>query len=127
MPDDQDLDRLFEELVSGSPTSRRAFMRRLGAAGIAVSGASTFLAACGGIKGESKTTTGKAAAAAPAAVNHAKTAITKLDISNWPLYIDKKVIKQFAKANGGAKVKYTEDINDNEEFFGKVRQPLSQG
>ena len=43
--------------------------------------------------------------------------------SNWPLYIDKKVLKTFDKEFGGH-VKYVEDINDNDEFYGKVRQQL---
>ena len=43
--------------------------------------------------------------------------------SNWPLYIDKKILKSFDKEYGGH-VKYVEDINDNFEFFGKVRQQL---
>ena len=43
--------------------------------------------------------------------------------SNWPLYIDKKVLKTFDKRYGGH-VKYVEDINDNDEFYGKVRQQL---
>jgi spermidine/putrescine transport system substrate-binding protein len=46
--------------------------------------------------------------------------------SNWPLYIDKKVIKDFER-EFDAKLSYREDINDNNEFFGKVRQPLQQG
>ena len=41
--------------------------------------------------------------------------------------MDKKVLRDFEKQNGGAKVKYTEEINDNEEFFGKVRQQLQRG
>jgi spermidine/putrescine transport system substrate-binding protein len=118
-------DRFLEELLSGSPASRRAFMRRLGTAGFALSGMSTLLAACGGIEGSDNST--GPAKATPAAASHAKAAITQLNISNWPLYIDKKVVKDFEKANSGANVKYTEDVNDNEEFFGKVRQPLSQG
>ena len=43
--------------------------------------------------------------------------------SNWPLYIDKDVLKEFDKQYGGH-VKYVEDINDNDEFYGKVRQQL---
>ena len=55
----------------------------------------------------------------------------QLNFSNWPLYIDvshgkhptlEKFQKQF-----GVKVKYTEEINDNTEFFGKVRQQLANG
>jgi len=49
-----------------------------------------------------------------------------LNISNWPLYIDGKTIDQFDAATG-LKTTYTEDVNDNNEFFGKVQPLLSQG
>jgi spermidine/putrescine transport system substrate-binding protein len=49
-----------------------------------------------------------------------------LNISNWPLYIDDKTISEFDKATG-TKTKYTEDVNDNNEFFGKVQPLLSSG
>jgi len=49
-----------------------------------------------------------------------------LKISNWPLYIDNKTIKEFQKETG-IKTTYTEDVNDNNEFFGKVQAQLSQG
>jgi spermidine/putrescine transport system substrate-binding protein len=123
MPDDS-IDRIVEDLMAGRVTSRRTFVQRLAAAGFMVSGASTFLAACGGIEGESKKNA--ATATAEATVEHAKTAFTNLNFANWPLYIDKKTIKDFEKEYN-AKVKYSEEINDNEEFFGKIRQPLSSG
>jgi spermidine/putrescine transport system substrate-binding protein len=50
----------------------------------------------------------------------------KLTISNWPLYIDKKTISDFEKETG-IKVDYIEDVNDNDEFFGKVQPLFSQG
>jgi spermidine/putrescine transport system substrate-binding protein len=49
-----------------------------------------------------------------------------LSISNWPLYIDGKTIEEFDKETG-TKTTYTEDVNDNNEFFGKVQPLLSQG
>ena len=63
----------------------------VGAAGL-TAGAAAFLAACGGVEG----TAGRAPATG-ATVNHPKTPIGKLDFSNWPLYIDKKVNKDFDK------------------------------
>jgi spermidine/putrescine transport system substrate-binding protein len=120
MPDrDRELDLFFEQLVEGK-LSRRQVLRRLGAAGLTMSSAGTFLAACGGVKGTDK------GSPKPKTATHAKTKITELDFSNWPLYIDKKVLKAF-EAKYGGKVKYTEEINDNEEFFGKVRQQLQSG
>ena len=53
----------------------------------------------------------------------------RLVVSNWPLYIDEPTKKQpstmqdFEKAMG-VKVSYTDDVNDNEEFFAKVKNQL---
>jgi spermidine/putrescine transport system substrate-binding protein len=50
-------------------------------------------------------------------------------ISNWPLYIDEptkkkpSTLQQFEHATG-IKVSYTDDVNDNEEFFAKVKNQL---
>jgi spermidine/putrescine transport system substrate-binding protein len=52
-----------------------------------------------------------------------------LTISQWPLYIDpgkKGTIAEFEKATG-VDVKYVEEINDNAEFFGKLRPLLENG
>jgi spermidine/putrescine transport system substrate-binding protein len=121
MPEpDRELDLFFEQLVEGR-VSRRQLVRRLGAAGLTLSSAGTLLAACGGVKGTNKSGPTKQTA------SHPKVAIKELDFSNWPLYIDKKVLKDFEKQYPGSNVKYTEEINDNEEFFGKVRQQLQRG
>jgi spermidine/putrescine transport system substrate-binding protein len=104
-------DRLQELLLT-----RRRFVGRAGSLGLA----SALLAACGGVKG-----TAQKAAKTPTSVHHAKVPIGNWTFSNWPLYIDKKVLKTFDKRYGGH-VKYIEDINDNDEFFGKVRQQLEQ-
>jgi spermidine/putrescine transport system substrate-binding protein len=53
----------------------------------------------------------------------------ELTISQWPLYIDpgkKGTIAEFEKKTG-VDVKYIEDINDNDQFYGKIRQQLEQG
>jgi spermidine/putrescine transport system substrate-binding protein len=117
---DRELDLFFEMVVEGR-VSRRQLVKRLGAAGLTLSSAGTLLAACGGVKGTDKGTQTTAAA------NHPKVAIKELNFSNWPLYIDRKVLKDFEKQHPGSHVKYTEEINDNEEFFGKVRQQLQRG
>src|SRR5690606_37251040 len=52
----------------------------------------------------------------------------RLVVSNWPLYIDvseeneslRPTLELFSKRSG-ISVTYQEDINDNNEFFGKVR------
>ncbi|MFL6025017.1 MAG: spermidine/putrescine ABC transporter substrate-binding protein [Marmoricola sp.] len=50
-------------------------------------------------------------------------------ISNWPLYIDENskkdpsTLQRFEKKTG-IKVSYTDDVNDNDEFFAKVKNQL---
>jgi spermidine/putrescine transport system substrate-binding protein len=120
---DPRIERALEEFFESERLSRRRFIGRAGSSGLALSGLAAVLAACGGVQGESE----KAAKNKPSAqaVNHPKTTIGNWTFANWPLYIDKKVLKQFDKQYGGH-VKYTEEINDNFEFYGKVRQQLQQ-
>lgn len=49
-----------------------------------------------------------------------------LTISNWPLYIDDRTIPEFQRETG-INTTYIQDINDNNQFFGKVQAQLSQG
>jgi len=116
----EDIDGVVERMLDGNEHSRRQFIRHLASVGLLVGPGAAFLSACGGVKGESS---GKKASTA---VNHPKTTIGNWTFSNWPLYIDKSVLKGFDKQYGGH-VKYVEDINDNFEFFGKVRQQLQAG
>src|SRR5688500_14806397 len=111
---DARLERALEELLT-----RRRFLGRAGSAGLALS----LLSACGGVEGEAEKTAKERPKAA--AVNHPKTEIGDWTFANWPLYVDKAVIKDFNKRFGG-KCKYVEEINDNNEFFGKVRQQLQR-
>jgi spermidine/putrescine transport system substrate-binding protein len=49
--------------------------------------------------------------------------------SQWPLYIDpgkKGTVAEFEKATG-VDLKYVEEINDNDQFFGKIRLQLERG
>jgi spermidine/putrescine transport system substrate-binding protein len=103
--------------------TRRQLLERaaFGGAALTLPG---FLAACGG---------GGKSAATTATSGGKKQLAKTLTFSNWPLYIDvnektKKhpSLAQFTKQTG-VKVKYIEDINDNDEFFGKIEGPLSQG
>ena len=50
----------------------------------------------------------------------------ELTISNWPLYIDRQTVPDFEDATG-VSVKYIEDVNDNDEFFGKMQPLLAEG
>ncbi len=111
------------------PLTRRELLRR-GIAGGAVLAVPSLAAACGGgggIEGEAETTPEETQAAADTTL--AKT----LAISNWPLYIDvddktkkRPTVEQFEKKYG-VEVKYIEDVNDNEEWFGKFQAQLSRG
>jgi len=49
----------------------------------------------------------------------------KLSVLNWPLYIDKKSNRQF-EAQTGIDLKYSESLNDNNEFFAKYQRQFSQ-
>ena len=121
----RDIDRLIDELVVQDITRRRL----LRGAGTGLLGLS-FLAACGGQgleKGGGATTRTEPAAIAKGEVSET------LSFSNWPLYIDvnertkrRPTLDKFQK-EFGTKVKYTEEINDNTEFFGKVQPQLSRG
>ena len=111
------------------PLTRRELLERaaLGGAALTLPG---FLAACGGDGIEGTATT---AAGGTTAATGSKTLADKLTISNWTLYIDidektKKypTLEQFTKETG-VDVDYIEDVNDNEEWFGKNRAALSKG
>lgn len=78
--------------------------------GLAVGG--SFLAACGGDRG----------AARQAATDAAET----VRISNWPLYIGPTTLADFEKATG-IHAEYTEDVNDNNEYFARIEEPLRRG
>jgi spermidine/putrescine transport system substrate-binding protein len=101
--------------------TRQDFLRRAAVGGsiLTVPG---LLAACGGGK--------KAAATASSGPQTLPKTIT---FSNWPLYIDinektkaHPSLQQF-DAHYHVNVRYIEDINDNDSFFGKIEGPLSQG
>ncbi len=114
------IDRLLRE----REMDRRRFIGRTASAVALTSGLSAFLSACG-IAGTAEKNVAELAKIA-AAVRHPPTEIGNWVFANWPLYIDKQVLKDFDKEFGG-KVKYVEEINDNNEFFGKVRPQLTAG
>jgi len=98
--------------------SRRRF---LGRSGLALGGLAlgpSLLAACGGDDG------GGGGGGASAA-DFTPTTSDSLRISNWPYYIDEETVGLFEEASG-LSVTYTEDIPDNEEYFARIREPLSR-
>ena len=119
---DPNFERRLEELLAADRVSRRRFLGRTAGAGLAVGGLGAFLAACGGVEG----TADNQNTATVATANHPKEAIAAWTFANWPLYMDKQLLTDFNSENGG-KVKYVEEINDNYEFFSKVRQQLQNG
>ena len=104
--------------------SRRKFLTRAGGAGLTLTSLPAILAACGGVEGTQEQAAENRED--DQQVSHPKTEIGDWTFSNWPLYMDKKLLRDFDKEFGG-KVRYLEDINDNYEFFGRVRQQLENG
>lgn len=107
---------------------RREFLR-----GSAFLTGGAFLAACGGISAESAQNSG-ASEGASAGPTAAAQGGDVLNFSNWPLYMDTgeedeqshPTLDAFTEETGIA-VNYFEDINSNEEYFGKVRNQLADG
>jgi len=107
--------------------SRRTLMA--GTAGLGV----TALAACGS-KGKNPSTGGSGSAAPSAKAAQDLSSTEKVvNWSNWPEYIDvddktqKRPSLDAFTAQTGIKVNYTEDYNDNDEFYAKVRPLLAAG
>jgi len=98
--DEQELQELVRRALS-----RRQFLGRSAMAAGGLAFGSAFLSACKGKE-----------AAVPKTVR----------ISNWPLYIDQKTTADFSAATSVA-VEYSEDVNDNNEFFAKIDEPLKRG
>jgi spermidine/putrescine transport system substrate-binding protein len=99
---------------------RRTLLRGIG--GLAVIGAgSTFLQACG--------TSGTQQSADECVSKDLSATEKRLVVSNWPEYMDEddkgytSTLTEFQKSTG-IKVDYSTDVNDNDEFFGKVKNQL---
>ena len=95
-------------------------------AAIAVLVGALALAACGGDGGGGLESGSGDTEAADIQTAQGGDPSGELTISNWPLYIDKETIPNFEEQSG-VSTKYIEDINDNTEFFGKLRPQLAQG
>ena len=116
-----DLDRQIERLLR-NPLTRRRILQR-GAAGALSASALAYLAACG----TDEPAGGGDSAEESKTIPKGKIG-DSLYVANWPLYIDEErsALKSFQQKHG-TKIKYVEEINDNTEFFGKVRQQYDQG
>jgi spermidine/putrescine transport system substrate-binding protein len=125
MSDRPDFERALERLLfdkRNDGINRRRFIGRGGAMALGMTALGSALAGCS-IEGEAAH---QVNVKKNVTVNHPKAPIDGMRWANWPLYIDKKSLKTFDKRYG-TKVDYVEEINDNFEFFGKVRQQLAQG
>jgi len=119
-PSNDDLERQFERLLR-DPLTRRRILQR-GAAGALSASALAYLAACGTDEPAGNSNPDEAKTIAKGKV------AGSMYMANWPLYIDEKreSLKKFQEKYG-TKVKYVEEVNDNDQFFGKVRQQYAQG
>jgi spermidine/putrescine transport system substrate-binding protein len=116
-----DLERQLERFMR-DPLTRRRLMKR-GAAGALSMSALSYLAACGTrTGGVAESDSGDSDMIEKAKISGSMT------FANWPLYIeeDRGTLKEFQK-EFGTEIKYVEEINDNVEFFGKVRQQYERG
>ncbi|WKN17681.1 spermidine/putrescine ABC transporter substrate-binding protein [Streptomyces sp. JUS-F4] len=104
--------------------TRRSLLRASGMGALAIGGIAT-LGACG------IPPAGRTEGAAAADDHSAKEKV--VNFSNWTEYMDvsedeksRPTLEAFTKRTG-IRVKYTEDINDNVEFFGKIKPQLAAG
>ncbi|MFF2188794.1 PotD/PotF family extracellular solute-binding protein [Streptomyces sp. NPDC058155] len=104
--------------------SRRSLLRATGAGALTIGGAAG-LAACG-IPPAKRESDG------PASTDHSAKE-KRVVFSNWTEYMDVSeneksypTLEAFTKRTG-IQVKYTADINDNVEFFGKIQPQLAAG
>jgi spermidine/putrescine transport system substrate-binding protein len=119
--------------IAGTMRSSISRRRLLSAAGI---GSAAMLAAACGASDEALGNGGSGGQVTTVDPNAAEdmSAVDKLvNWSNWPLYIDiddatgsRPSLEAFQKL-AGIEVVYTEDVNDNAEFYAKVRTQLEQG
>jgi spermidine/putrescine transport system substrate-binding protein len=107
-------DRIDPQRIASSRTSRRRFLGGGAAAAAALTLGPSFLAACGS---DATKSAGPSVSEGPATGS--------LRISNWPLYMADGFVAEFQKASG-LTVDYKEDFNDNEQWFAKVKEPLSR-
>jgi len=107
------------------PITRRLFLKRA-AVGASALSLPSLIAACGG-GGGIAAQTGSGGSSTEVNQQLADTLV----FANWPLYIDQKgkkrpTLDEFT-AQTGVAVRYIEEVNDNEEWFGKYQAQLAQG
>ncbi|MEU4067172.1 spermidine/putrescine ABC transporter substrate-binding protein [Streptomyces wedmorensis] len=112
-------------MTSGRGALSRRSMLRAGGVGALTVGGLAGLSACG-------IPPAKREGQGPASID-VSAKEKSVAFSNWTEYMDisedeksRPTLEAFAKRTG-IKVKYTEDINDNVEFFGKIKPQLAAG
>jgi spermidine/putrescine transport system substrate-binding protein len=95
-----------------SAVNRRQFLGRAGLMAGGVALAPSILAACGDDGGSSGGGGGGGS--------------NELAINNWPLYVDRRTVPEFEDATG-ISLDYQEGINDNNELFAQIQEPLANG
>ncbi|MGY3204342.1 polyamine ABC transporter substrate-binding protein [Streptomyces sp. TE5632] len=110
---------------NGRAALTRRSLLRASAGGALATGGLGALSACG-IPAAGRTQGGTSAE------DHSAKEKT-VNFSNWPVYIDvdesgkqRPTLDAFTRQTG-VKVEYTEDVNDNTEFFGKIKPQLAAG
>jgi spermidine/putrescine transport system substrate-binding protein len=109
--------RLLSQLSAGR-TSRRRFLGGGAAVAAALVLGPSFVAAC-----SSGNKSSSPSGSAPP--DDGSPATGRLRVSNWPLYMADGFTAAF-QTSTGLTVDYKEDFNDNEEWFAKVKEPLSR-
>jgi spermidine/putrescine transport system substrate-binding protein len=111
--------------MSQAGLSRRRLLQAAGITGVAVTAA-----ACGAGGGASESSSAAPAPSLPADLSDTEKFV---NWANWPLYIDVDdesgaypTLEAF-QAETGIKINYSEDVNDNNEFYAKVRAQLEAG
>lgn len=115
MPRSSEFDPQLAARLAATRASRRRFLGGGAAAAAALALGPSVLAACGSDSGGSESTT----------TDDGGPAGGTLRVSNWPLYMADGFVAAFQTASG-ITVDYKEDFNDNEEWFAKVKEPLSR-
>jgi spermidine/putrescine transport system substrate-binding protein len=113
----QEFDPRLLSRFAANRTSRRRFIGGGAAAAAALAMGGSFLAAC--------SSDNKSAPATGTTSTQEGPATGTLRISNWPLYMADGFVADFQKATG-LTVDYKEDFNDPEQWFAKVKEPLSR-
>lgn len=113
-------DAMLAMLASSPGIHRRDFIKGIGAGGLLMLGGPALLAACADDAAECEfTSTGTGDN-------------TRLNFANWPFYIDNvedgwfetSSLDDFTAATG-IEVNYLEEVNDNNEWFGRVQAQLA--